>query len=377
MPIITPPFVQQGGSHPAATFRHALAGLLGAPFGSFAGGITPTTGAGAHGIVGAGLAVTQNGTPNMSVNVAGGHAFVRGTEAATQGSYATYNDAVTNLVIAAADPTNPRRDLVVIRVRDAFYSGAATDAALVVVTGTPAASPADPTPPANSLVLARVAVAAAATSIVNANITSVTTRAAALGGEIICTAATRPTGAALYEGLRIYELDTNRHWRYDGAAWILLGGNVPRCDVRRSSVQSVASGTIVPFTPSTAFYNSDGTAMWNAASNPSRVFAPVAGIYQVSWSLQFGAGPSASTRQGFVTINGGGTGSGNRYASSFARVSSSADGIQLSASCPVVLAAGDYVELNAFQDSGGALNIVPNGTVNDAWLQLVWLGPTN
>lgn len=230
MPLVTPPFVQQGGSHPAATFRQALAGLLGAPFGSFAGGVAPTTGAGAHGVAGVGLAVTQNGTPNMSVNVAGGHAVVRGTEAAAQGCYAVYNDATTNLVIAAADPTNPRRDLIVVRVRDAFYSGAATDAALVVVTGTPAASPADPTPPANSLVLARVTVAAAATSIVNANITDLRTYAASAGAVVRCLSTGRPTGAALYPGLTIDELDTGNLLRWDGTRWALpaniAGGRV-------------------------------------------------------------------------------------------------------------------------------------------------------
>jgi hypothetical protein len=75
--------------------------------------------------------------------------------------------------LSTADPTNPRRDLVVVRIRDAAYFGATNSWDLFVITGTPAASPVDPTIPSDGsyLLLARVAVAAGATSITNANIT--------------------------------------------------------------------------------------------------------------------------------------------------------------------------------------------------------------
>ncbi len=143
-------------SHPADSFRRLIEALAPAP-----------------GIVGSGhLAVSALGTPNMSVNVAAGEAIVPGTESAVaQGSYHVVNDATVNLTIAASNPTNPRNDLIVARVRDADYSGADRDWLLAVITGTPAASPADPTPPANSVTLARVRVDAAATSIVAGKIT--------------------------------------------------------------------------------------------------------------------------------------------------------------------------------------------------------------
>ena len=121
------------------------------------------------------LAVSQNGTPNLSVNIAAGEALVNGSETVTQGAYYLYNDAVLNRTIAASDPTNPRNDLVCLRVRDQVYSGTNNDGDVVVVTGTPAPSPVDPTPPANSLTLARVVVGAGVTSIVNANITDLRT----------------------------------------------------------------------------------------------------------------------------------------------------------------------------------------------------------
>lgn len=223
MSAVSPPFVLQAGSHPASTFRQMLQAVTGSPFGSFAGGMQPTTGGGGHGVCRpTDLLTTQNGTPNMSVNVAGGLALVRGTENTHQGVYAFYNDGTVNLAISAADPTNPRRDAAVVRVRDAAYSGASNDVALVVVTGTPAASPSDPTLPANALVLDRVAVSAADTSITNAEITRLAPRAAALGGRIACTSSTRPTGGALSAGVEIIELDTQRIMVYSGAAWIWI-----------------------------------------------------------------------------------------------------------------------------------------------------------
>lgn len=126
-----------------------------------------------QGVAAAGdMAVSQNGTPNMSVNVAAGQAVVDGTQVgATQGTYVGTNDATANLSIAAADPTNPRIDIVVAQFEDSVYSGANNDFKLAVVTGTPAPSPSPPATPANAMVLAQVAVAANASSITNGNIT--------------------------------------------------------------------------------------------------------------------------------------------------------------------------------------------------------------
>jgi len=118
--------------------------------------------------------VTQNGTPNMTVNVASGVAYVRGdTTPATQGMYRCYNDATVNKGIAAAHATLGRNDLVVAHAYDNIYDSSGSNLwALEVVTGTPSSSPVDPTPPISTLKLARVFVGAAVTTIVNANITS-------------------------------------------------------------------------------------------------------------------------------------------------------------------------------------------------------------
>jgi hypothetical protein len=208
-----PPIFVQAGSHPAASWRQALRTMMG----------------GRSGVAfPASFAVTQNGTPNMSVNVAEGYGVLLGTENTYQGLYAIEEQGTKNLTISAADPTNPRRDLVIARVRDAAYSGAANTFALEVVTGTPAGSPVDPSLPAGTCwVLARVAVAALASSIVNANITDFrfggtgytgqNGSAVALGGVIYALSTFRP--AAPYAGMVIWQWDTKVLAVYNGATW--------------------------------------------------------------------------------------------------------------------------------------------------------------
>jgi hypothetical protein len=157
------PFVLEANGHNAKVFRQMLASLT----------------AGTSGVVNAGdMAVTANGTPNKTVNIAGGLAIIAGTEAADQGSYMVRNNASFSLDILTphpADATNARIDLVVAKVQDGDYASGSTGPvnawSLVSVTGTPSGSPSAPSAPPNSVVLAQVAIAANVTTIVSGNIT--------------------------------------------------------------------------------------------------------------------------------------------------------------------------------------------------------------
>lgn len=118
------------------------------------------------------LSVVQRGAgANMSVDIGRGGCLVGGTVSADQGEYFVYNDATVNVVISAANVTNPRIDVIGVRVQDQEHGDGSDSATIAVVTGTPAGSPAVPTLPANFLTLAHVAVAANASSIVTGNIT--------------------------------------------------------------------------------------------------------------------------------------------------------------------------------------------------------------
>jgi hypothetical protein len=184
MAILNPPGWLQnaGATHTALQFRqyhslfHAGNSSVGAASLHGRGGVHPT--------LGGELAVTQAGSPNMTVLVDSGVCTIAGTEGSTQGSYIATNDASATLAVTAAHGSLPRIDIVVVNIRDSFYSGGSNDAQLQVIAGTAAASPVAPSPPANALILAQIAVGAGVTSIVNANITDMRDYFAAAGGVI-------------------------------------------------------------------------------------------------------------------------------------------------------------------------------------------------
>lgn len=158
---------------------------------------------------------------NMSVDVGPGRATVVGDDNAAQGSYAVWNDAAKNVTLAAAHATNGRKDIIVARIKDAFYSGVSNTFTLEVITGTPAGAAdgsgaSDPAIPNNCLPLARVTVVATATSIANAKITDLRNRVGTMAAcDIVCTSATRPANP--FVGMNIYEADTFRHLVYQSA----------------------------------------------------------------------------------------------------------------------------------------------------------------
>lgn len=221
MTVQNPPIYLQAGSHPAEDVRRFHGAL-----------VNDTSGI----LASADLAVTQNGTPNMSVNVAGGRAFIAGTEATYQGTYFVENRGVQNVSVGASDPTNARYDLVVARVRDSSYSGVTNAWAIEIVAGTPSGSPAEPAIPASSLVLARILIPAGSTTVTNANILDRRIRSQHNTGVILCTSSTRP--AIAWEGMMAYETDTNRAIMYNGTHWIQTNPVAARTDVSQSTASS-------------------------------------------------------------------------------------------------------------------------------------------
>lgn len=190
-----------------------------------------------EGIGGSGdYAVTQNGTPNMSVNVAAGVAFVLGDDLPdAQPNYLVRNDATVNVALTPADVTNPRIDLIVLEVRDSVFSGTFDDGRLRAIAGTPAGSPVAPALPNNCMPLAEVLVSANETTILNADITD-KRPIATPGGElltatgrlvIVCTTATRPGSPA--DGQVIWDTTINELliWSSTAAAWVRPEPNIP------------------------------------------------------------------------------------------------------------------------------------------------------
>ncbi len=222
MAEVNPPgFLQNAGNvHTAEITRNSVASALVGPTAATSlkniGGIHPS--------LGNLFKVQQAGSPNMSVDVFNGIAYIPASEGSKQGTYVAVNDATVNKTIATSDPTNPRIDIVVLKVQDAFYSGVTNSWSIAVVTGTPAGSPSPPAAPANSMTIAHVAVAANATSIVNANITDKRYYATSLGGIVVCTSTTLPTWPTATAGIGqfAFETDTGTVRRWDGSGWLIF-----------------------------------------------------------------------------------------------------------------------------------------------------------
>jgi hypothetical protein len=139
-----------------------------------------------------GCAVSQNGSPNMTVQVAAGDAVI--PSATNEGRYLAWETAATTGVTIGAAPVTvgqSRNDLVCLFTKDPAASGgtAGRVTSVVVVAGTAATTGAqvDPSTPAFHLVLARVTVANGTAAITNAMITDLRSFAT-LNGEYVATA---------------------------------------------------------------------------------------------------------------------------------------------------------------------------------------------
>lgn len=151
MDISLPPTWLQNRVYPARIERMMLSKYFQSQ------GITTTTA----------LRVQAQTTPNMTVTIAAGDAWVAGNQVSNQGYYHVVNDSIVTVSVPQSN-TSSRTDIVVIRVYDSQYSGSFNTAQLEVVSGTPGGG--TPATPANSIRLATITVGANVTSITNANI---------------------------------------------------------------------------------------------------------------------------------------------------------------------------------------------------------------
>lgn len=225
----TPLWMEGLTTHEAQDYRSMLDGLLG-----FKGGLVQSSD----------FAVTTNN--NMTVTVASGKCFVRGTEDTFQGMYYVHSDSNTIVSVDAAHATLNRYDMVVIRIRDDYYAtGPVEGVDLFVVKGTPASSPAEPTVPANSFVLARLTVTAADVSIASGDITDRRTTTTSQAGRFAVkgafrpvTSSTRPTANLQAYGDFIVESDSGRLLWYNGSIWMPINSGLHAYAVAGGSDQT-------------------------------------------------------------------------------------------------------------------------------------------
>ena len=275
-----------GATHTAVQMRNYIGALSHGNDGASSmrgrGGVNPS--------LGNALSVTQAGSPNMTVLVKSGVAWVPGSENSVQGLYGVLNDADVTVTITAAHATLARIDIIVFKIEDSQYSGGANTSSIVAVAGTPSGSPAVPTAPNNSIILAQVAVAALATTITNANITDRRRWLAGLGAVLPVNGTTeRNALTGLYEGFTVWRSDIDCFNVYDGTAWRYIGSR-PTSSTVATSQNTTSTSYVDLTTPGPAVTVETGTVaevtltctLLNSASSVSFMAFAISGATTVA-----------------------------------------------------------------------------------------------
>lgn len=343
--------------------------------------------------------VAATGTPGPDVTV---NAFQAVLDlAARPGAYIATLDATKTVAIldVPADPTNQRNDLIIAQQNDADYGDANRNYQIVRVQGTPSGSPADPSVPGsqNYIRLARVRVTAAATTITNAMIDDLRPGwIAAMGGILLINSSTDRATLTPYASMAIFRLDRNwvevydTAWRVQdiavcsstadrdsaitspyngqlaytsdtGKVWQRHGGawrewpSGKMAQLRQTVTQTLTTGVFADVTFSTEDW--DVFTEHDTVTNNARYTAGFAGVREFAGGVTFAAA-SAGARilqwaKNGTAVNG-----------SDVAIASAGGGLATRVAARTVevdMAAGDYVTLQALQDTGGNLATISSG----------------
>jgi hypothetical protein len=336
------------------------------------------------------LSMLQVGGGNMTVDVEPGLCYVPGSEAVAQFGYWVVNDASVNIgPFAAAHATQNRIDTVYVKVNDSFYSGATNNAQILIATGTPGSgSAASLTGINNVFKVGEVTVRAGATSIITTDISNNARYFTAPGG-IATTRSDESTEDGVHAGelsffnnqLRLWDTasslwrtfgiakvnTTSATWnpqaddlcwltstkmfnRYTGSAWEEWIPNVPRAHMRQIVAQTLTTSTWSPITMTAE--DKDTLNAHSTSSNTSRYVAQRAGSYEFSGGVTFA--PNATGSRLLKWMKNSADINGSQVATP---VNSGSFDTALSArTIQIDLVVSDFVELAAWQNSGGNLS---------------------
>ncbi len=243
------------------------------------------------------MPVTALSTPNMTVNVGTGQAWVEGTYLTSsasgvvvQGDYWVQNDTVYNLPIPASNSSLGRIDLVCVVVTDSNEGQAgSTGATIIDVPGTPASSPVAPTPPVSSIVLAQINVGAAATTITSSDITLLYPQATlnqAMNTPVQSISTAGPPTGQYGAGSAV--LDSNKNlWVNPGGEFVEVQGPTytpPTFNGARIVQQSSQSiSTVNAVVPLTGF--SEDWAYGDMTTSSTGITIGTTGLYHISASV--------------------------------------------------------------------------------------------
>lgn len=268
------------------------------------------------------------------------------------------NDGTVSVTIDAAPGSNSRIDVVYFKQNESAspYSDANDNPIFGVGKGTAAPSPSKPTIPTGAVELATILIPSgvSATNAGGVVITQTFQYTTVAGGILWVRNQTERAALAAWSGLQVRMLSLfpvvfEYMVTADGVAadgWYPIAGRMPRCEL----AQSATAITTTSATEITGWSEtSDVWGMHSTSSNQQRITVPIGGRYLVSVDASWA---NNSTNIRIVAIGKNGSYSTRTHRSSAA---TNPDGIA-SFAFEEFLAAGDYLTLRVYQDSGGNLN---------------------
>lgn len=288
------------------------------------------------------LAVAQQTSPANTIKIASGRAIIKATSSGTLGTFAFANDAdVTPAgTIAPTGAGVSKYVEVIVRI----VAGVPTPQ---YVEGVAAGSPTPPTITGDDYIhLAQILMPANTTNITDAMITDQRTQM----GQPVRNVGT-VTGLAPFEGLTAYERNNNALRAYDGTAWhTILDNSLARARVFNNTFTTITSAVVTPLTFNSERYDVGGCH--STVSNTGRLTVPTGkgGVYHIGGCVQFA---SNGTGERILDIRLNGT----TFIARQRDTVNTATTHTLNVSTDYLLAAGDFVELVVFQNTGGALNV--------------------
>lgn len=141
----------------------------------------------------------------------------------------------------------------------------------------------------------------------------------------------------------------------------------PACRVYKSSAQSIGTSSFATITFDQERFDTDG--MHSTSSNTDRITIQTPGIYLVTGMVGFDSN-AAGLRSAGIFMNG------STYLAAIDVPANSVGGCNLALSTIYEFAAGDYVTLRVWQNSGGALNVLA-ASASSPELAAIWLGRTS
>lgn len=177
-------------------------------------------------------------------------------------------------------------------------------------------------------------------------------------------------------GQLAFTTDTQTLWKWSGSAWVDVADRaMDMVQVTQTVSQSLTSGTFAPVTFTTELFKTK-TGLHSTSSNTSRIIiGTVGGTWMMSGAVSFAGTSATGSRR--VIMNLTGVNISSSYTNVPAGPTTGTNPFTTVVLTPQIISVStgtDYVELQAYQDSGGALSTLVTGGVASTFAA-VRLGP--